>query len=381
MCDGEVLQKKMEEIYRVWRFEENEALLSNVENIDETLSSVSVGGKNFREDFMAYASTLGVAVHPGVVPRTKSISDFTEEDKSSPASLFDTSPVEGEISIRGTAVDRATLHCLCKAISAGSSISSLKLVDIDLTSESFRILASELPAMSSLTSLCVDFNTAVPRSADFAQLILPASSGTTLARLSLRGCNVDDAGAGAISQALWINSSITHLNLYNNRISETGGAHLAKALRYNHVLQCLWLGRNSTGNKTAALFASGLSTYGPLTSAEKEERTVVEQLHAENAGKGGGGKKGKGGGGGGAFSLDALDEETGMCTGNQTFKCLDLTQTSINAKGMESLLEIFSSEETVFSPELKQFAVNGGKNQSVVDAIDKKLGRVTGKEE
>ena len=132
--------------------------------------------------------------------------------------------------------------------------------------------------------------------------------------------------------------------------------------------------------------------YGPISSEEKEERNKVCKLQEENpftGGVAGGGKKGKkgkgkkgGSDGGGPLRIDEMDEETGICKGNDSLIFLDLSYNGQIIDDTNSIKEYFSSGETKFCESLKKidFSYCKGINDGLLKVIFDKINGILSSE-
>ena len=196
---------------RVWRAEENEALF-NAASIAAAIEASPPSGKGLKEDYLALVKSMGVAIHPSLVPRAKLIADVLPEDALE--TVLDMTPYESMVSVVGTVLDRPSLCLLCEALTTATNIKTLKLVDVGLTSSSVSILAEYLPKLS-VETLVLDFNNGPWKdSSSLASLILPANATPVcpLKVLSLRGCGIDDAIADNIAITVGLNYGSTTMN-------------------------------------------------------------------------------------------------------------------------------------------------------------------------
>ena len=83
---------------------------------------------------------------------------------------------------------------------------------------------------------------------------------------------LDDEIAVVVSEALEINTTLTHLNLSNSpewgQIGPSGASALARALTKNRPLKCLVLGKNSIRDSGALAFADAFKTNSTLTQLD-----------------------------------------------------------------------------------------------------------------
>jgi len=379
----------MEEIYNVWRYEVNDTLYT-----DETIATITASngsGKNFRQDYLDIVRSIpGLGIHPNIIPRTKKISEIKTDDEKNPALLFNMeASYENGLRSKGVVMDNSTLLCILVVLQKYDDITTLDLADSQLTNQSINILAKYLPE-TSITTLNLDYNKNIN---DNCENLISATHGSKLVSISLRGCNLNDDTIKRIVEKLWINGSLNELNLFNNKISDAGGHLLSRMLRYNHSIKKLYLGSNHMSSSSFIKFAIAVSCeYGPISSEEKEERNKVCKLQEKNpftGGDAGGGKKGKkgkgkkgGSHGGGPLRIDEMDEETGICKGNDSLIFLDLSYNGQIIDDTNSIKEYFSSDETKFCASLKKidFSYCKGINDGLLKVISDKINGILSSE-
>jgi Ran GTPase-activating protein (RanGAP) involved in mRNA processing and transport len=85
-------------------------------------------------------------------------------------------------------------------------------------------------------------------------------NNTTLEELNLWNNQVSDLGVQSLSQALLMNNSVLRsIGLGQNRISDVGAQHLAEMLKTNTTLTRLWLFHNEIGDRGMKLLADVLA--------------------------------------------------------------------------------------------------------------------------
>ena len=82
--------------------------------------------------------------------------------------------------------------------------------------------------------------------------------------LSLRYMSISDAGAVALAQALYHNSTLKELNLSNNNICDAGAIALAQALHHNCTLKKLDFSKNNIAGAGAVAIAQALHCNSTL---------------------------------------------------------------------------------------------------------------------
>ena len=98
-----------------------------------------------------------------------------------------------------------------------------------------------------------------------ASLSQALSVNTTLTHLKLCYNGIGDSGAASLSQALSVNTSLTYLDLSSNKIGDSGAASLSQALSVNTTLTHLDLTFNKIGDSGAAFLSQALSVNTTLT--------------------------------------------------------------------------------------------------------------------
>ena len=88
---------------------------------------------------------------------------------------------------------------------------------------------------------------------------------TKLTHLNLSNNKIDASGAKSLSEALSVNTALTHLNLDGNLLRDHGAARLSVALSFNTTLTHLNLHGNSIGDFGAAHLFQALSRNTTLT--------------------------------------------------------------------------------------------------------------------
>ena len=146
---------------------------------------------------------------------------------------------------------------LSQALTANSSLASLDLSWNGIGDSGATSLSRALTANSSLTSLDLSRNFIGESGAASLSQALTANSSLTSLDLS-RNC-IGDSGATSLSQALTANSSLTSLDLIGNGIGDSGATSLSQALTANSSLTGLGLRRNCIGDRGATSLSQALT--------------------------------------------------------------------------------------------------------------------------
>ena len=127
-------------------------------------------------------------------------------------------------------------------------------LDFFLESLSFNVSLTDLDLH--LSSLRTMFSRAKIDNKEIDQLSQALSVNTKLTHLNLSGNEIDESGAKLLSKALFYNTALTHLNLGDNLVGARGVAYLSLALAVNTTLTYL----NLDGNLAQAFGATYLSS-------------------------------------------------------------------------------------------------------------------------
>ncbi|KAJ3328328.1 Leucine-rich repeat-containing protein 71 [Blyttiomyces sp. JEL0837] len=130
-----------------------------------------------------------------------------------------------KLEVRGWKMPLKVMEVLTSVLPGCSSVSNLVFWNCGLEESHFSLLLSTILS-SNVKSLSVDQNPGIPQHL-FAYLVTDDSS---LKHLSLRMNNITDAGAKALAGALKTNRGLISLNLWDNRIGKEGAADFAEVL-------------------------------------------------------------------------------------------------------------------------------------------------------
>ena len=106
-------------------------------------------------------------------------------------------------------------------------------LDFFLESLSFNVSLTDLDLH--LSSLRTMFSRAKIDNEEIDQLSQALSVNTRLTHLNLSGNEIDESGAKLLSEALFDNTALTHLNLDDNLVGASGAAYLSFTLPVNHT--------------------------------------------------------------------------------------------------------------------------------------------------
>ena len=136
-------------------------------------------------------------------------------------------------------------------------------LDFFLKSLSFNVSLTDLDLH--LSSLRTMFSRAKIDNKEIDQLSQALSVNTKLTHLNLSGNEIGESGAQLLSNALSVNTKLTHLNLSGNQIGKSGAQRLSNALFYNTKLTHLNLDDNLVGPLGVAYLSLALVVNTTLT--------------------------------------------------------------------------------------------------------------------
>jgi Ran GTPase-activating protein (RanGAP) involved in mRNA processing and transport/predicted Ser/Thr protein kinase len=116
--------------------------------------------------------------------------------------------------------------------------------------------------------------------AEAKELSAALKDNRTLTSLHLGNNKIGDAGAIALGTALKDNRTLTALHLGNNKIGDAGAIALGTALKDNHRLTILNLGNNKIGDAGTKELSIALTVNGTLTALDLSSNQI------DNAGAG-----------------------------------------------------------------------------------------------
>ena len=145
-------------------------------------------------------------------------------------------------------------------------------LDFFLKSLSFNVSLTDLDLHFS--SLRTMFSRAKIDNKEIDQLSQALSVNTELTHLNLSGNEIGESGAQLLSEALSVNTKLTHLNLSGNQIGKSGAQLLSKALSVNTELTHLNLSGNQIGKSGAQFLSDALFYNTTLTHLNLDDNLV-----------------------------------------------------------------------------------------------------------
>ena len=145
-------------------------------------------------------------------------------------------------------------------------------LDFFLKSLSFNVSLTDLDLH--LSSLRTMFSRAKIDNKEIDQLSQALSVNTELTHLNLSGNEIGEYGAQLLSKALSVNTKLTHLNLSGNQIGKSGAQLLSNALSVNTELTHLNLSGNQIGKSGAQFLSDALFYNTTLTHLNLDDNLV-----------------------------------------------------------------------------------------------------------
>mmetsp|Transcript_91920 Transcript_91920/g.297326 ORF Transcript_91920/g.297326 Transcript_91920/m.297326 type:complete len:673 (-) Transcript_91920:55-2073(-) len=130
-------------------------------------------------------------------------------------------------------------------------------------------LSDALEVNTSLRELQLHCNAIGPKGA--AVLAKALKSNSSLRALSLHGNAIGDSGAIALAEVLQVNASLHTLSLHGTGVGDAGASKIAEMLEVNSSLREVSLGGNSIGNDAAAKFGKMIAM-----------NSTLQELHLNN---------------------------------------------------------------------------------------------------
>ncbi|XP_037120280.1 leucine-rich repeat-containing protein 71 isoform X4 [Syngnathus acus] len=183
------------------------------------------------------------------------------------------------IKIFGWTVDEAIIRVLSKILSASATLHTIYFWQAGLTDPMIMALVNAVCMCASLRVITFEGNPLVDNNHH-----LLFCEGSSLTHLNLRNNRIEDEGArllgAALSTSTSANWNLTSLNLSFNHIGDVGAGHIAKGLRFNRSLLFLSLSNNQIGDSGATQLAT---IFGEVVLTHEEivqrRKLLLEKRH------------------------------------------------------------------------------------------------------
>ena len=165
-------------------------------------------------------------------------------------------------------------------VASSASLNSLELVDQELTAAVGEPLGHALQTNTSLKVLHLDYNPLLG-SQGLASLSRGFSWNESLSTLSLQFCGLDELAGPVLASAILPFGSLTHLDLYGNRLGVKGVHALLKGLPDATKLHTLNLGDNdahSPPSKVARRMVDAMHRTPSLTSLDFSGHLIDDSI-------------------------------------------------------------------------------------------------------
>jgi Ran GTPase-activating protein (RanGAP) involved in mRNA processing and transport len=176
-----------------------------------------------------------------------------------------------ELCFRGIKLTIPAMTSLANALKINKRLTELRLHS-DIDDEGAIVLADALRSNTSLTEVDLYNNRIGDRGvAAIGEALMVNAS---LIRLYLHKNNIGDEGVKSLAMALYVNTSLTDLYLSYNGIRDTGVVAVGEALKANTSLSCLDLSCNIIGDAGTTALGEALKTNTTLSRLDLDSTRI-----------------------------------------------------------------------------------------------------------
>ncbi|RYG67906.1 hypothetical protein EON64_06400 [archaeon] len=162
--------------------------------------------------------------------------------------------------------------------------------------------------------------------------------------------NVTSVSARSLAKAMWINDTITCLDLSSNDLSDHAGCYLARILKRNSTLKKLELDNNRLGVKACAAFGECLSANTSLVYLSLDSNPIASES-----------------------DLSGLTSLANALKMNKTITSLNLWRTNIPEAGGNILASALEVNETLLFCDTGHNFIEIGDVKKITDKLDANL--------
>jgi hypothetical protein len=162
--------------------------------------------------------------------------------------------------------------------------------------------------------------------------------------------DVNSVTARCLAKALWVNDSVTCLDISNNQLNDHAGTYIARVLKHNQALKKLELDNNQLGPKSAAAFGEALATNESVVYLSLDSNEIVSDSDQS-----------------GILALaDALKQ-------NRTLTSLNLWRTGLTIESGSILASAIEQNHTLLFCDIGANYLDIGDVRRIVDKLDENL--------
>lgn len=162
--------------------------------------------------------------------------------------------------------------------------------------------------------------------------------------------DISSISARSLAKAMWINDTITCLDLSCNDLNDHAGAYLARILKRNSTLKKLELDNNQLGSKAAAAFGECLASNTSLVYLSLDSNPISSDTDISG--------------------LGTLSQALKL---NRTLTSLNLWRTGIPIQGGQVLASALEMNDTLLFCDIGHNAIDIGDVRRIVDKLDANL--------
>ena len=236
--------------------------------------------------------------------------------------------------------DQDVFGTFLQALSFNSTVSKLRLLNLQFFTKAINLLAQALRENFTLSSLNLSDNFIDAEGA--TSLAQALRVNRSLSSLNLFENSIGTRGAISLAQALRVNSSLSSLNLFENSIGARGAISLAEALRVNTSLSSLDLSSNSIGAEGPNSLAQALRVNTSLSSLDLSWNSIGDE------------------------EANSLAEALRV---NTSLSSLDLSWNSISDEGAKSLAQALRVNTSLSSLDLGRNSIGDEGANSLAEAL------------
>jgi hypothetical protein len=162
--------------------------------------------------------------------------------------------------------------------------------------------------------------------------------------------NVNSISARSLAKAMWVNDTITCLDLSSNDLNDHAGTYIARILKRNSTLRKLELDNNNLGPKSCQAFGEALMSNTSITYLSLDSNPIVSETEING--------------------LKALTEALKV---NRTLTSINLWRTGIKENGGKLLATALEENPTILFCDIGHNAIYIGDVKKITDKLDENL--------
>lgn len=159
--------------------------------------------------------------------------------------------------------------------------------------------------------------------------------------------NLNSISARSLAKAMWVNDTITCLDLSSNELNDHSGTYLARILKRNSTLKKIELDNNQLGPKTCAAFGESLLLNKSLVYLSLDSNPIV----ADN-------------------DLSGLKALADSLKVNKTLTSLNLWRTGITETGGRTIASALEENDSILFCEVGHNPIHRGDVKRIYDKLD-----------